>query len=109
MTADEDQVERVARAIDKAGEYACHEGNLPAHEDMMKTLARAAIAAMPEPWRPIESAPRDQMFIWAYPREGIWSIGLAYRNVSGGWSDAYGQSGPPQHATHCMPLPEPPR
>jgi hypothetical protein len=59
-------------------------------------------------WQPIKTAPKNEMFIWAYRRDGRWSIGLAYRNVSGGWSDAYGDLGPPQHATHWMPLPAPP-
>lgn len=58
-------------------------------------------------WFPIETAPKDEMFIWAYRREGKWSIGLAYRNVSGGWSCAYG-SDAPKHATHWAPLPSPP-
>ncbi len=59
-------------------------------------------------WQPIETAPKDEMFIWAYRREGKWSIGLAYRNVSGGWSDAYGDPSAPKYATHWHPMPEPP-
>ena len=59
-------------------------------------------------WQPIETAPKNEMFIWAAPKgKGRWSLGLAYRNVSGGWSDAYG-SDAPERATHWMPLPEPP-
>lgn len=59
-------------------------------------------------WQPIETAPKAQMFIWAAPKDGgKWGLGLAYRNVSGGWSDAYG-SDAPEHATHWMPLPSPP-
>jgi len=58
-------------------------------------------------WQPIETAPKDEMFIWAYRRDSRWSIGLAYRNVSGGWSCAYG-SDAPRHATHWCPLPAPP-
>lgn len=58
-------------------------------------------------WQPIETAPRDEMFIWARPKvRGKWGLGLAYRNVSGGWSDAYGA--PTHDATHWMPLPAPP-
>ena len=59
-------------------------------------------------WQPIETAPNDRMFIWARPKGGgQWGIGLAYRNVSGGWSDAYG-SDAPATATHWISLPEPP-
>lgn len=58
-------------------------------------------------WQPIETAPRDQMFIWAMPKlDGQWGLGLAYRNVSGGWSDAYGAA--TKGATHWTPLPAPP-
>jgi hypothetical protein len=59
-------------------------------------------------WQPIDTAPKDEMFIWAYRREGKWRVGLAYRNVSGGWSDAYGNLDPPKYATHWHPMPEPP-
>ena len=59
-------------------------------------------------WQPIETAPKNEMFIWATPKgEGKWSLGLAYRNVSGGWSDAYGGDAP-RHATRWHRLPAPP-
>ena len=58
-------------------------------------------------WKPIETAPKDKMFIWAYRLDGEWRLGLAYRNVSGRWSDAYA-SDAPRHATHWAPLPSPP-
>lgn len=58
-------------------------------------------------WQPISSAPPLGMFIWAAPKPGGgWSLGLAYRNVSGGWSDAYG-SDAPSRATHWTNLPDP--
>jgi hypothetical protein len=61
-------------------------------------------------WQPIATAPHGEMFIWAAPKgRDKWSLGLAYRNVSGGWSDAYGDPGPPLKATHWMPLPPPPK
>ena len=44
-----EMIDRVAAAIDAAGEYACHDGKLPAHEDMMDKLSRAAIEALREP------------------------------------------------------------
>lgn len=60
-------------------------------------------------WQPIETAPTDEMFIWAAPKgDGKWGLGLAYRNVSGGWSDAYGSQSAPRSATHWMPIPPPP-
>ena len=68
-----------------------------------------APAAVPEGWQPIETAPKDEMFIWAAPKpDGKWGLGLAYRNVSGGWSDACGDSAP-RRATHWMPLPAAPQ
>jgi hypothetical protein len=74
------------------------------------TPSADAVAPIPlhDGWQPIETAPRDRMFIWAYQREGKWSVGVAYRNVSGGWSDAYGNLGPPKYATHWAPMPTPP-
>jgi|SRR5690606_2198354 len=65
-------------------------------------------------WQPIDTAPKDEMFIWTYKKfDGKWSIGLAYQNVSGTFSDVYGY----RHgyrdinkkATHWQPLPEPPK
>jgi len=58
-------------------------------------------------WKPIETAPKDEMFIWAYRLDGEWRLGLAYRNVSGRWSDAYA-SDAPRHVTHWAPLPSSP-
>jgi hypothetical protein len=58
-------------------------------------------------WQDIASAPTNEMFIWARPKGGgKWGLGLAYRNVSGGWSDAYGA--PAADATKWHALPEPP-
>lgn len=62
----------------------------------------------PAAWQPISTAPKDKMFIWVAPNgPDKWSLGLAYRNVSGGWSDAYGSDAPAK-ATLWAPLPEPP-
>lgn len=59
-------------------------------------------------WQLIKTAPKNEMFIWARPKgEGKWALGLAYWNVSGTWSDAYGA--PPSEATHWYPLPSPPK
>jgi hypothetical protein len=53
--------------------------------------------------------PRDEMFIWARPKVGGgWSLGLAYWNVSGGWSDAYGSPHAFGEATHWKPIGPPP-
>jgi hypothetical protein len=73
-----------------------------------RDLAGMIDAVLPE-WKPIDTAPRDEMFIWAYRREGRWLVGLAYRNVSGGWSDAYGNESAPERATHWAPMPAPPQ
>jgi len=61
-------------------------------------------------WHPIETAPKDKMFIWARSKgDGKFALGLAYQNVSGGWSDAYGDRDAPREATlwaHLPPAPE---
>lgn len=61
-------------------------------------------------WNPIKTAPKDEMFIWAYWSKRLekWSVGLAYQNVSGGWSDAYGNREAPEKATHWAAMPKPP-
>jgi hypothetical protein len=70
-------------------------------------LLYAAEAKGAREWQDISTAPKGEMFIWAKPfGPGKWSIGLAYRNVSGGWSDSYGAS--TIGATHWLPLPPPP-
>lgn len=73
-------------------------------------LAPSPLRQEQEGWRTIEREPppKDEMFIWAAPKgDGKYSLGLAYHNVSGGWSDAYGNDAP-DRATHWMPLPATP-
>lgn len=54
--------------------------------------------------------PTNEMFIWAAPNgPGRWSLGLAYRNVSGGWSDAYGDQTVSSRATRWCAMPAPPQ
>jgi hypothetical protein len=69
--------------------------------------AEETARAAPE-WRPIAEAPKNEMFEWGYWRDGRFSIGLAYHNVSGTWSDSCGDRSAPQYATHFRPLPAPP-
>lgn len=55
-----------------------------------------------------EAPPKGEMFIWGLPRgDRGWAVGLAYWNVSGGYSDAYGSTSI-RGATHWHPMPEPP-
>jgi hypothetical protein len=63
------------------------------------------------PWSRFADAepPKGEMFIWSKPKVGGgWSVGLAYWNVSGGWSDAYGSPHAFGEATHWHAMPEPP-
>lgn len=61
-------------------------------------------------WQPIETAPKDEMFIYYEPCDGKRCIGLAYRTVSGEWRDTMpGEWHRPLSPTHWMPLPEPPK
>lgn len=60
-------------------------------------------------WKRIrdESPPEDEMCLLARRNDrGGWGIGLAYRNISGGWSCAYGESY--SHYTHWKPIGHPP-
>lgn len=53
-----------------------------------------------------EQPPTTDMIIWARPNGRGWSLGLAYRTVSGTWADAYGA--PMAGATHWKLIGEPP-
>ena len=77
-------------------------------EDRNWTVWQAAVAACEEQWQPIEAAPKGEMFQWGYWKRGKFCTGLAYWNVSGGWSDAYGHPAPGR-ATHFRILPGPPK
>lgn len=54
--------------------------------------------------------PSEGMFIWAYwsSSKNQWNTGLGYRNVSGGWSDAYSHFVPRNRTIYFHPMPEPP-
>jgi Protein of unknown function (DUF551) len=69
---------------------------------------RLELAALLNPWRPIETAPKDEMFIYYWPRDGKRCIGLAYRTVSGDWRDSEGNWHIRLEPTHWFPLPAPP-
>ncbi|SRR5713101_6234755 len=71
--------------------------------------ARQQLAVLLNPWRPIESAPKDEMFIYYWPRDGKRCIGLAYRTVSGEWRDSEGNWNVRIEPTHWLPLPAPPK
>jgi hypothetical protein len=114
MTVDEETERRVAAAIDKAGEDACDGkdtiAELPKHEDLMMNLARAAIAAMPEPWRTIESIPQDRP-IEAWHKTWKCPVSIAYRS----WGDRAAwvektltTEWPIEAFTHWREMPAPP-
>lgn len=69
MTDTPEDVERVARALE-ASEPAGHPlfAASPARMESARRLARAAIAAMPTPWRPIADAPKDGTPFLAFAR-----------------------------------------
>ncbi len=55
-----------------------------------------------------EGAESDGMFIWGYRSGDKWKLGVAYFNVSGGWTDAgYGLSA--GGATHWKRIGPPPQ
>jgi Protein of unknown function (DUF551) len=59
-------------------------------------------------WQPIETAPRGEMFIYYWPRDGKRAIGLAYLAKDGGWRDSEGNWKTRLEPTHWMPIPAPP-
>ena len=105
MSENDETVERVAKAIEGARYH---------DRFNMQAQARAAIAAMPDPWRPIDSAPKDGTFVdlW-YPENGGSSPSQRIANCR--WRDvawfsqtggrAWRMDGP---FTHWRPLPAAP-
>ena len=59
-------------------------------------------------WRPIATAPKGEMFIYYWPRDGKRCIGLAYFAKDGSWRDSEGNWKTRLEPTHWMPLPDPP-
>jgi hypothetical protein len=59
-------------------------------------------------WQPIETAPKDEMFIYYWPRRGKRAIGLAYLAKDGRWRDSEMDWEKRIDPTHWMPLPAPP-
>lgn len=59
-------------------------------------------------WQPIETAPKDEMFIYYQKRDGKRCVGLAYHTVSGELCDSEGNWHERLYPTHWMPLPDPP-
>ena len=119
MTDPENEVvERVARIFAKDNAACGDEGAVPCVDPASCQCwqnARAAIAAMPSPWRDISSAPRDGTRIMVYRPDAKKSpynehtvVGTDY------WSDRYSstpcwsQSRRDEQPTHWMPLPAPP-
>lgn len=78
-------------------------GNLT-RKDVREALEAAERAA----WRPIEEAPKDEMFIYYWPRDGKRCIGLAYLARDGGWRDSEGDQHTRLEPTKWTPLPPPP-
>jgi hypothetical protein len=81
------------------------------HPMSVNTLAAAIDALINREWNLIAAnpPPPTDMIIWGYEREpGKWSIGLAYPNVVGGWSDGGGFQFDWTRATHWARMPEPP-
>lgn len=119
---DEETVERVARALCRQYElddgFSVEQADRAAASDMYRNFvksARAALAAMPSQWRPIDSAPRDGTDILLYcPPVGK----FAEENDIGRWNQSLGQWQMPDHQcggygkcdpTHWMPRPAPPK
>ena len=83
----------------------------PMHHDAWERVVEAFNLPIPLVWEEdMAKVPTDEMFVWGEPKQrGLkfgWGLGLAYRNVSGGWSDAYGA--PVRNAKIWCRLPEPP-
>ena len=86
-----------------------------------REFARAAIEAMPTPWQPISTAPRDgtPILIWVCGRfheavwEGEYGDNWERSEIDGAWQirwaelNSYGVT-PDEPPTHWAPRPEPP-
>jgi hypothetical protein len=90
MTPPDDVVERVARALADPGE----------HWQAYVEDARAAIAAMPSGWRPIEEAPKYQNLIGTDGKM-VAALSLTADGEPDVWT--WGD-----YPTHWQPLPAPP-
>lgn len=119
--ADDEMVERVARAIHfRGGDQGDDAWNHCQYwlRDVAREQARAAMAQIEvaSPWQPIETAPRDGTPILVFYGERIgmdryyvryWDRG-DWATDKEGWVDHWRQIRPEQ-PTHWMPLPMPPK
>jgi hypothetical protein len=110
MTEIEETVERVARALfyqdNDARDYNWETDPKEWERVEYQEAARAAIAAMPSPWRTIDSAPKDGTWILVggvnlHPCDAHWAhdrVGDAWD-----WMDGFGPFA--AQPTHWQPLP----
>jgi len=114
MTEIEETVERVARAIledDRRNGHADEDCTAASY----RSAARAAIAAMPSPWRTIDSAPKDGTRVLGYfPGMAGYASRLDVQSIAwtgwggGAWETIGGGKPLSSEITHWMPLPLPP-
>lgn len=79
------------------------------YEQFVLDVYKAMLAAAPDPWQPIETAPKDRTKVVAYrPRPDISCYDVAAHDPEQEWwEDQYGDI--VADFTHWMPLPEPPK
>lgn len=90
-------------------------------ESIYVAMERARLAELPDPWRPIETAPKDETAVllgertWSRAYEGRWMQGNLTTVIGAGrpitrregwWLSCNGTLAEP---THWQPLPEPPK
>jgi len=112
MTETEETVERVAHEI---LQEAYRTGGVYLSLGVGKACARAAIAAMPSPWRTIDSAPKDGTRVLGYfPGMAGYASRLDVQSIAwtgwggGAWETIGGGKPLGSEITHWMPLPLPP-
>jgi len=107
MTEIEETVERVSHEI---LQEAYRTGGVYLSLGVGKACARAAIAAMPSPWRTIDSAPKDGTWILVgavnlYPCDAHWATDPV--GDTWDWMDGFGRfAAQPTHWQPLPPLPE---
>jgi len=122
MTEIEETEERVSRALCR--QYEIDDGFSPEQADRAAAgemyrnflkAARAAIAAMPSPWRTIDSAPKDGTRVLGYfPGMAGYASRLDVQSIAwtgwggGAWETIGGGKPLSSEITHWMPLPLPP-
>ena len=71
-------------------------------------LAPVADAELEAGWRPIETAPHEELVVLGWQENGVWKQEIALASAGERFPNGYSNMWAHGCATHWMPLPEPP-